>query len=288
MKRLFAIALVVLFAAPLFAQDDAMPAFVMFGLRPSPDPTDPNTYGVGCPVHVYDHSTYGGAQVLPNFVEIEVADATVAQIRNAYVIPWHKFLDWEFVSHDYPTDTHSLKTFVRRDLVSASGLNRMTREAVEQFLDSWGATVASITLGEVNFVASVFSAIESDGFWQMDVSGGVFTETAYDQTTGLHTVRVTYGAIPGANQNNVAAKIVSRGCTVVGNQPAQQRMTFTCSRDNVFSLFKESVKEQFDGQYSPYRWRLTQEGIDALVAAGGRLQLTKAQAIAYLRNRLDD
>lgn len=265
-----------------------MPTFVLFKLVDSPDPSDPMTYGKGCPIQVSDRNMYVGAQKLPIFGQIEITDAKVGEVRDAYKVPWNKALDWDILDSDQATDTHQIKAYVKPEYVSASGMGRLTLDKVEQFLARWGATIDNAALGEVTFTANAFNAIKSPGFWERDaVTQFQWTEVAYDAVTGVHRVKVNYSGFD-IILAEYAGKIVNRGCDVVANRPAQKTVTFDCSRANVFQEFKQSVKQSFDGQFAINKWRLDQAGIDAVIAAGGQLQMTKAKARAYLKNRLDD
>lgn len=84
MRKLLALCLL-LFTFTCFAGDDSMPAFVLFKLVDSPDPSDPMTYGKGCPIQVSDRDIYVGSQVLPIFGQIEITNANVGTIRDAFL-----------------------------------------------------------------------------------------------------------------------------------------------------------------------------------------------------------
>lgn len=263
-----------------------MPAYVLFKLTPGVDPTSEQQFQPGWPVAVRAQSQYGGKQVLPNFGQIVISDATVKQVEDAYMIPWHRAIDWEFVSHDWPTDTHALRVFASGGL-SASMKGAITRDEVEQFLTRWGAEILDIAPNEVRFAASVTAAIKSDGFWGRSVPDNVLTETAYNQSTGVHTMRLDYGTLP-LSVEQLASIVTENGCTITNHKPAQKWAAFTCGRDNVFSQFKLSVKEALDGQFSLRRWRLPAAAIQAIIDAGGSLEATKAQVMDVIKNRLDD
>jgi len=265
-----------------------MPAYILIRLTERGDPAEPMNYLPGYPVAAFDRDQYGGKQVLPKFGQIIVTDATVGEINTTYCSEWERVVDWEFVGHNYVIDGHRLNVFTQRDLVSASGLNGLTRDKVETFLNNWGASVFSIAQNSVVFDALISDAISSDGFWGINLSGGLFSEVAYDQSTGIHTTRITYSSIPGATAEIVAARIVERGCVITANQPAQSRITFTCGRDLVFQAFKLDVKSRVDRTYARRKWRVTQAAIDAIIAAGGTITVTRDQMLDLWHSRLTD
>jgi hypothetical protein len=167
-----------------------MPAYVLFKLTPGSEDSQ-TIMQAGWPVAVRAINQYGGKQVLPNFGQIIVSDMTVAQVEAAYMRPWHREIDWEFVSHDWAADAHALRVFAAEG-VSASLKGAITRDEVESFLNRWGAEVLEIAPNSVTFAATVTDAIKSEGFWGMVPPARVLTETAYDQATGTHTMRILY------------------------------------------------------------------------------------------------
>lgn len=263
-----------------------MPAYVLFKLTPGIDPASEQQFQAGWPIAVRAQSQYGGKQVLPNFGQLVITDATVKQVEDAYMIPWNRVIDWEFVSHDWSADAHSLRVFAKEG-VSASMKGALTRDEVESFLSQWGAEVLEIAPNSVTFAVTVTDAIKSEGFWGRVVPEGILTETAYDQVTGVHTIRLDYSTLP-IGINELAAIITENGCEITTHKPAQKWGLFTCGRNTVFAQFKQSVKQALDGQFSLRRWRLPAAAIQAIVDAGGSLTVTKAQVMNAIKNRLDD
>lgn len=261
-----------------------MPAYVLVKAEDGWTQDDPMVYQTGYPVQVMPTNQYGGKQILPKFVQFVITDGTVSQIR-AYCDEWRREIDWEFVSHDYAVDGHRLSVFTKPTLVSASGMNGLTRDKVEAFLNNWNAAVVSISANSVVFDAAVSDAIASNGFWSRDVSPFIFIEKSYVQVTGIHETEINYSG-SGLTAEQVASAIVQRGCTVTANKPS--RMTFACGRDTVFNVFKLDVLQKTQGSFARRKWAFTQEAIDAAALAGGSLALTRQQALAFLHNRLLD
>jgi hypothetical protein len=288
MKRLIAIC-VLLLAIPLFAGDESMPAYILVKAVGGFDTGDPMVYQSGDPVDVMAIPRLGGKQVPPTFIEVVVTDATVGDVLASYCSEWRREIEWDVLASNLDTDTHTLKAYVKAEHISASGLNRLTRKQVESYLNNWGAEVLSIAPGEVTFSANIYGAIKSNGFWGRDVQMLSWSEIGYDKLTGIHRVKVDYTgyAIPLAKY---AGRIVERGCKIVQNRPAQHYVTFDCSRENVRSQFKADVKSRVDGIYSRKRWRFMPAAIDAAMANGGSISVTRQelQDLGYIRNRLLD
>ena len=64
-----------------------MPAYVLFKLTPGVDPASEQQFQAGWPIAVRAQSQYGGKQVLPNFGQLVITDATVKQVEAAYMSP---------------------------------------------------------------------------------------------------------------------------------------------------------------------------------------------------------
>lgn len=262
-----------------------MPAYILVKAQDGFTNTDPMTYQAGYPVDVLGIPRLVGLQVPPKFIQIVITDAAVGQVM-AYCEVWMRAIDWEFVGHDYVQDGHRIRAFTRPELVSASGLNALTREQVESFLNLWNASVYSIARNEVVFDALVAQAMSSQGFWNRDVSLVQFTEKSYNSTSGVHEIEANYSGMAGVNPDNLRELIAMRACTVTKDVP--NKITYSCQRDTVFEAFKQDVKNRIDRPFARKKWYFTRDAIDLALANGGSLELTQQQALAYLHNRLLD
>jgi len=250
---------------------------------------DPMVYMTGYMVDVRNHSRIGGKQVPPKFIQIEITDDDDAQgIQNIYCREWRKEIDWEFVGHDYSIDGHRLRVFVKPEFVSVSGLNSLTRDQVETFLNRWNATVVSIGQNEVVFDATVFNAIKSDGFWNRDVSLVGFTEIDYNSSTGVHRVEANYSAsdLNQLSPDQIESYIVWRGGVI--NKHPTSKVTFDINRIDVFAVFKQDVRTKTSGDYNRRSFKLLQQHIDIALANNGTLSVTRQQFAQYIYNRLND
>lgn len=291
MKKLLAVLMLTLCVRFVMPQPnpDAIPAYVLINVDAF-DPEDPMTDDVGFPLIVSDYPQLGGMQVPPYFVQLTLTDTKVSDALT-YCEAWLKEIDWEFYGadpHDWATDTHTLKVFTKSHLVSASGLNGLTREKVENYLNNWNATVLGIGPNAVVFEARIRNAIWSNGFWGRDVSAINFTEEAYDQGTGVHTMYADAEAIASLTRDQIAGIIINRGCTITNVHPNKKQYTFECGRDTVFAEFKRDVKDKVDGFYSDRKWYIIKQFIDLAYANGGNVDMTRQDALQYLHNRLLD
>lgn len=267
-----------------------MPVYILVKAVDGWNADDPMVYQTGYLVDARDKSRIGGKQVPPKFIQIKITDETDPEVINEiYCGEWRKEIDWEFVAHNYSIDGHRLKVFVKPEMVSVSGLNGLTRNQVETYLNRWNCTIYSIAQNEVIFDAQILTCIQSQGFWGKDTTLLVFDEKDYDEATGVHQVDVDYSndpvisALPKVTINN---HIEKRGGTVLNHPTGGVR--FEISRASVFSVFKLDVKEAIDGIYARRKFKLLQAHVDMALGNGGTLSVTRQQLATYIYNRLDD
>ena len=243
----------------------------------------------GFPVDCRDKNRIGGKQVPPRFIQVELTDENDWQdAERTYCKYWEREIDWEFVGHDYSTDGHRLKVFTKPELVSVSGLNGLTRDKVEIFLNNWGAVVQSIGQNEVVFDAVILDAIESNGFWGGDVSLITWNEKDYDQGTGVHRVEANYSAsaMAGSSNERVEGIITDRGGAVTKH--VANKVTFEISRTAVFSVFKADVKKKTEAPFSQRAFKILSQHVQMAIDNGGTLSVTRQQFAQYVYNRLND
>jgi hypothetical protein len=285
MKKLIAALCILFFVRLAMPIDpDAIPAYVLVKANGAWEPSDPMTFGAGYPVQAFDTPQLHGKQVPPNWVQFTILDATVAEAQ-AYCEGWYRYIDWETTPLDPDTDYYSIRVFVRPELVSASGLNALTQEQVENYLDQWNGTFQSASRNEVIFNIYVLDAITSIGFWDYDIDPLRFSEQSYNIDTGLYTVEFNYKNI-AITEERLAGIIVSNGCGVVQSIP--NKITYSCSRLNAFAQFKRDVKSKVDSIYSHKKFYFTEVAVNAALANGGNLDLTRQEALPYIHNRLLD
>jgi len=265
-----------------------MPSYIIVKAQDGLNPDDKMTYLTGYPIDVFGHNALFGLIVPPKYCQFVITDADdFESIKAAYNQEWRKIIDWEFVGHDYEQDGHRLRIYTKPEVVSASGLNSLTRDKVESFLNKWGATVHSIAANEVVFDAIVFNAIKSDGFWGRDVSLFGWSETAYNQTTGMHTVELDYSNYPTLNPDIIIQKITDRGGEIVETIP--NKIVFDIERSVVFDAFKLDVKERLEAMpYSRRKFKVPEQYVQMALDAGGTLEITQQQFATYIYNRLND
>jgi len=87
-------------------------------------------------------AVWGTKEGPPDFVRVNCADATLDGAKS-YLYPWKEILDYEVVASN--TQGWRVRLFFDRDLVSTSGKVKLTRERVENYLQShYGISIHAV------------------------------------------------------------------------------------------------------------------------------------------------
>jgi len=221
------------------------------------------------------------------WVVVDVTDATKEELEQ-YTVQWRDNFDYEILATRQ--GEYDVRVFEKN--VSASGTNRITLPKVQEFLLLWGCTGISEATNSVSFTFSLWNAVRSEGFWRVpDLQlKGSFVLNSYAAGVG----NVTFTVIPAAFLNMDEAKItqmISRkvqergGSNLVVAYPA---FTFDIERSDILRRFREEVKRKGERTYKRRQFSLTPAQADAIAAAGGYVQMTKAQLVSIIRNGLED
>ena len=247
-------------------------------------PDDLTRYQKGYIVEILGHDMLQG-DTSGKYCQFHVTDFDYdSAFKGSYIKEWRPEIDWDFVGHDYTLDGHRLRVWMEN--MSASGLNSLTRDKIENFLNRWNAEIFSTDVNEVVFDVLVQQVIQSEGFWGRDVLMVGFIEKSYDQPTGVHSIEVNYENAP-YTEDQILMSIQERGGEVT--KTVLNKITFSISRTQVFDWFKADVKEALNMQmFSRRQFRVPDNVIQMALDAGGTLQITKNQFVTYVRNRLDD
>ena len=265
-----------------------MPAYILVKAIDGWNPEDPFAYLTGYPVNARNHNRIGGKQVPPEYVQVVITDAEPEQVK-AYCKMWRRFIDYEIEDSNFATDVHQVRVFTKPELVSASGLNNLTRDKVESWLNRWNMIVTGASARNVNFEAGIFNAIKSEAFWEEDPVGVTFEETDYVPSTGIHSVRAYYTGAPIADRFTKLGLedfLTVRGAVVTSHPTG--RVNFDISRASMLEWYKQEVKSKIDDVFARRKWYFTRAAVDLALANAGTLTATRQQALNYLHNRLLD
>lgn len=268
-------------------------------IHPDPDKDRRGSYKKGYPVSIKADGWYEGnphwaqssyADKSKWFV-VEVTDATVEELQQ-YNTMWRDDFDYEITATRAAQGEYDVRVFEKN--VSASGANAITQVKVESFLTKWGCSAISATANSVAFTFSLWNAVRSDAFWEVPniALKGAFALNSYVAATGVGNI--TFTAIPAAFPNMDEAKItalISRKITERGGAVTNvtyPAFTFEIERSDILTRFRADIKRKGEGVYRRRQFVLPTAVVDAIVAAGGFTQRTKAELLAEIRNGLSE
>jgi hypothetical protein len=278
-------------------------AQILFRLKdnnhPNPDKDRRGSYKKGYPVSIKPDGWYEGN---PNWAQsayadktkwivVEVTDATTAELAH-YAGSWKDSFDYEIVAARPAKGEYDVRVFETN--VSVSGLNAITQDKVESFLTRWGCTAISATQNSVAFTFSLWNAVRSDAFWEINqvVLKGGFVLNDYNATTrvGNITFTVIPDAFPNMDQEKITQSITRRiqergGENIVMAYPA---FTFEIERSDILTRFRQEVKRRCEGIYRRRQYVLPSAMVDSIAAEGGFAQMTLASLAAAIRNGLEE
>jgi len=226
-----------------------------------------------------DGGVFGQKEGLPLFIRVKVPGLLIRDLKQ-YVDKWDVDIKFDVVASDPSIDGFRLRLFNAN--TNASGQGNTERAKVEAFIEKWNGTVVSVAPNEVRFDITVMDAFQSEGYWDVDTSGVVFTEVFYDQATGIHTVDIDYNAIgnnPSYIENFLDAKVLS----VV--EHANKVIRVTVDRGMVRQEFMDDINREAEGRVERRRWYIDPAQVSTIVAAGGETTVTVGQLAANLKDR---
>lgn len=222
----------------------------------------------------------------PSFAILRVSDATVEQAHN-YIISWTRRIDYEVVNQNLTLDGYRIGVFATNPSTTDQGVGagKITRVMVESFLNKWGATVFAIADNSVTFDITVYNAIKSEGFWNVNLSQVIFLEIAYVQANGIHTIQVNYSGT-AYTRAQVINKITQTGGTVISESVGT--VQFTITRNIVLNAFRQDVRSKIETILYRRQYYLPSNLVTSIENSGGLYTTTRAELIAAIRNRVSE
>lgn len=246
--------------------------------NPDPEKQRRGCYRKGDPVLAMpDGHAWGAEEGPPKFVVIKVPGIDPDQI-NDRIGQWRQALNHEVVGQSIPLDGWRIRLFAT--LPGAAQEAGVTRSQVEGTLNRWNATVHSTRSNEVVLDFTVYGGATSEGFWERDVSSVTFEELAYDQSTGVHRIRVQYG--DGMVRSRQLEAAATQKATVVSASPGV--VVFEVERRAVRQKFQSWIMRATERTHIRRRWTVPGADVDFALAQGGEVTTT----LATFRSRLVD
>ena len=259
-----------------------MPCEVLIKARTTHGP-----YSKGTIAGVKDQPcVWGSKEGLPYSIRVVIPDVTRAQIL-AYTGKWKLEYDYEVISHKLPKDEYRIRLFSLYP--SASGLNVITREQVENYLLRWGGKFKSISDNEVVFDFTVYGSAISQGVWGEHALSVGFGEVSYNQDTGVHVVDADYSGIdPTPNPAQVERVVVGKGGLIVLHDIENKVVRFSFDKTLVTERLKRSIHDRLSQTFEAHQYYIDNDFIDDVVSQGGEVTVNRSEMLTYVKNRLDE
>jgi len=201
------------------------------------------------------------------------------------IAEWWTRLLYSVVTSDPTTDNFRLR-IQATEFNPNSGIGKLTREMVETYLSSWGATNITVADNAVEFDIRILDAIKSAGFWRgLDRTGIVFAETSYNQTSGKHRCRVNYSST-ALSGDDVERFAVENGCTIISHNLETKVLIFDITRQIVRDQFEQDVRRRAEKMIVRRKFHLGEAAIQAAEAAGRMMTVSIAEYNTFWRNKL--
>lgn len=240
-----------------------------------------------------DGHQWGLAEGLPEYGSVSVPGLDPRAIVDRER-PWMMRVGVDVIAADYAQDTFTLRA-------SATAFNPTTGEGkvtraditaykVDRFLDSWAATGIAFADNAVEFTVRVADAYKTVAFWGIGVDGLTFTETDYDQATGVHRVRINYSALTLTTEelDNLRAALADSS-TFISINTGQRYITVDIQRSTIRERFREEARQRIERiQLRRRRYRLNEAACAAIEAAGGNITATTQQLAANILDYLTE
>ncbi len=222
-------------------------------------------------------SPFGGKEP-EAFVLVEVPGVPMTDYEQ-YRRSWYCEVDFEVVNQDLAQDGFRLRMYATNNNGS---LGAVTRADVEAFINSWGGTVHSFGANEVVFDICIFDALTSAAFWEINVSGVQFIETAYDQDTGIHRIEADYSAI-GNNPTYVERRVAEMGLTVISHD--NRVLTYDADRAVVRQNFERDLAEKSRRLIARRRYHVSETIVDYIIGQGGMVSTDLPTLAGYIQDK---
>jgi len=218
------------------------------------------------------------------FVMIEVPDLPMTDFKDK-AIAWKRDVDFEVVAQNESIDGFRIRLFAAN---ANSGLGAVTREQAEGFIQNWNGAVQSFGTNEVTFDITIYDALVSQGFWDIDLDARpiVFSEVSYNLDTGIHRIAVDYNGSGINNTTYVEQWVSGKGLTIVTH--SAKVLTYDADRSIVRNVFQDDLKEKLRETITRRRYYVGSGVVDYIVGQGGTATTDRATLESYIKDKMTE
>ena len=145
--------------------------------------------------------------------------------------------------------------------------------------------IFSFGSNEVVFDVTIYNALQSEAFYDIDMAGVVFSELSYDQGTGVHRVQANYAALNN-NPTYVERWFMHQGMDVVCH--TGKVSVFDATRGVVRGLFEENIRKLARKMVERRRYYFGNAVVNNIITNGGTLETDQATVLSHLKDKTVD
>ena len=212
------------------------------------------------------------------FAMVDVPDALLKDWQK-YSGAWDRMLAFDIVAHNEALDGYRLRLYSE----TANAENGIiTKEEVETTVAAWNGVIHSFGTNEVVFDITIFDALKSAAFFEINTSAVSFSETAYDSLTGIHQVRADYSALPN-NPTYIERYLMQEGMDIIAH--ADHVIVYEANRQTVKARFERYLRQLAMTAIERRRYYVGDGVVTAIENAGGTLETDIPTITAHLRDK---
>ena len=228
-------------------------------------------------------SPKGNKALLPNYVYVDIPDATIAELLGV-ANRWNRTIDWEVVNQNVPQDKWRLRIFATNN-GNLSEKGDITRAMIESWFIGYNITVQSASRNSVTIDVDIYQVAISEGFWKrFNFTDVVFTKLDFDSGTRIHRIQVDY-TLKDFNPQNIELNIMKWG-TVISH--FNKVLVFDIDSQDIRLEMKRRISAQLDDPIDKFQLRIDEADVDLIIGAGGEITRTKAEIVAFIKNKADE
>lgn len=253
--------------------------------HPDPDKDLSGVYKRGYPVIVFDEGhSWGAEEGLPKFIIVKIPGVNKATIEQ-YLSEWKQSFVHTEISHNLNSDSYRWAVAAAAEGISVGGKGKIKQPHVQPILNNMGASIVVSADNEIRYDMTIFSSMNTVGFWDASLSGTVITELDYVKNTGVHTIQIDYSSTK-FTAAVVESMILQKGGTIVSN--AGGIVVFTIDRTSILNWFQKQVKIHGEKRISRRKYYLTNSFVQNAIDAGGIITVSSGTFVVNTNNLLNE
>ena len=228
------------------------------------------------------------AQESKDFAVVRCPGITMVEAEAASLSrPWRDDLDYEVIAERPIQGQYDIRIFEKNaGAINQNSIVGVKATKVRDYLLAWGCSNFALSATDGSFTLSLWDAVRSANFWgvpALGLAGIVFTLNSYNSQTGIAQIDVNYGETQ-IKPEVVIRKVEEQGGTVLS--AGALNCVFTINRSDILTRFKADVKRRLEQTYKRHQYSISQSDLDAIIAAGGIVTVSRSVFLSKIIDHL--